>query len=258
MTGGSKKRKRAGLAERGVTHREAARSYSEAAELAGLGKKMPESVAERELILFRQNARRHNPETVDDLGFDPRYAVSVSRQGKDAGAIVRPTDLVLADDPHNPQRAVTVRAVRSGLRRMLGEGAISMRMFAVGEEFQDHFARAGYDRISTVRLDGLRGCGADVEGQMTATMRSRNFVNTMLKCCGYPDTSAGKAAWWIIGMGMGTAEMSRLKDEHIYGGADDSRYWKAMVVAALEMMVIEAQKNMRARSAAKAAQNCDY
>lgn len=236
MTG---KNSKPDLKNRGVTSREAARIY-------------------RDQQLGKANARKFAQEQPDDYGHDPRYAVPVSRQGKDKGAIHRETDILLADDPHAPERSVPVRVVRSGLRRLLGEGAISPQMFFVGEEFQSHFSAAGYDQISTVKLDGLPGGGGDVEARMTATMRSRNFVNRMLNACGYPDTSCGRAAWWIIGMGMGFAEFARDGALHGHGGGDDSRYWKAMVVTALELMVIEAQKNAKKQKQGQTAVSGDF
>lgn len=206
--GGSKKPP---LTERGVTPKEAAAAYDRAAKF--------------------------NQPQPDDLVHDPRYGMKVSRFGQDRGAIVRDCDEGEIVDPANHEERIAVRRVRSGLVRLYREGAISEEMLRAGKFFQDRFEAAGYVHYSTIDFNRVGGGnGGRVEERLCAATQDRKIVDKLLKAVGFPYSQMGKASWWIIGHGMGLEEIAVRYDLHDFTGAKDRRYWKAMVVAALEVM----------------------
>ena len=183
----------------------------------------------------------------DDQVRDPRYAVPVSRFGKDRGAKVQDTYMSDIRSPDNENARIQVFRVRSGLGRMLKEGSISKKMFKVGAHFQRHFEIAGYCAYTTVLLDQAFGNGGGIEHHLDKTMQSRLIVNNSLKLLQWPYTQTSKAAWWIIGHGMGLEEITARKDLHDLKGASDRRYWKAMVVAALQVMEVNYAQSQKGK-----------
>jgi hypothetical protein len=182
----------------------------------------------------RQNVFSSVP---DDLTHDPRYAVPVSRQGIDHGAVLRDTELVEVEDPHRESGVIVAQRVRSGLSRMLKRGDISPGMAEVGARFQKHFDVCGYCHVTTVNLSGAGGGGSGgVEEALTRSVTSRKIVHHLLLATGWPDALPGKAAWWVIGHGMGLDEIAQRRDLHSFRGETDSRYWKGAVVTALQLM----------------------
>lgn len=171
-----------------------------------------------------------------DQAHDPRYAVPVSRQGLDHGAVQRDTEMVEVEDPHRENGVIVAQRVRSGLGRMLRRGDISTGMAEIGARFQRHFDVCGYCHVTTVNLGGVSGGGGGVEDALTRSMASRDIVNRLLFATGWPETLPGKAAWWVIGHGMGLEEIAQRRDLHSFAGETDSRYWKGAVVTALQMM----------------------
>ncbi len=183
--------------------------------------------------------RKHEVEAVDDYVHDPRYAVPVSRFGRDKGALSRGGDMVEIADPADPGERIEVRKFRGGLAGLHASGTIDDDMLAVGADFQAHFEVSGYCHVTTVNLAGEGiGGGGGLEGHMTRTQHSRNKVRKYLDVLGWPNTQHAKAAWWIIGHGVHLEELARLKDLHDLKGGADKAYWRAMTVAALQVMAI--------------------
>ncbi|MGB4107753.1 MAG: hypothetical protein WBK55_08165 [Alphaproteobacteria bacterium] len=179
----------------------------------------------------------------DDLVKDPRYGVPVSRFGqygprRHSDDVIRTTVLDHDGEP------LPVMRFRGGLARMRSEGTINDDMLIAGAEFQRHFEICGYGHYTTVNLEGTgRGSGG-LDEHMERTAESRHFVNDCLKVVGWPDTHMGKAAWWIVGVGLGLEEIASRSDLHELQSAGDKKYWRGMIVAALEVLSLHlTQKN---------------
>lgn len=149
----------------------------------------------------------------------------------------RETEITMVADPYDPGLQIEAERVRDGLSRLQSDGAISDEMYLAGRYFQQRFDEAGYLHYSKIDLM-TEGSGRvfTVEDHLHRTSRARKAVDKLLRDVGYPDTQMGKAAWWIIGHGMGLERMADTKEFHGFKGASDGRYWKAMVVAALQIM----------------------
>lgn len=195
------------------------------------------SVTAREAALAYENTKKFSLSQPDDVMPDPHYRVPVSRQGKDRGAILRDSEVVDVPDPTDGGAQLSISRVRGGLERMLSDGSISEGMYRAGKFFQSRFDECGYVHYSSVDLDRAGSGGSSgIEDHLHRTHRARKSVDKILRGVGYPDSQMGKAAFWIIGHGMGLDKMAQSKELHDFKGATDTRYWKAIVVATLQVM----------------------
>lgn len=197
-----------------------------------------EAATAYEKTLARENKRKFSQEQPDDVMPDPRLAVPVSRQGKDKGAIAREVDIVLIADPLQPGREIEMPKVRDGLSRMFKEGSISEPMFRVGAVFQYHYGRCGYEHYASAPIYGLSGGrgGEGIEGKMDGVRKSQKIVDKLLNCVGGRGTQMGKAVCTIVGDGVGLKNIARMEEMHGFSGGNDFRYWRGILVAALEIM----------------------
>lgn len=200
------------------------------------------SVTAREAALAYENTKKFSLSQPDDVMPDPHYRVPVSRQGKDRGAILRESEVVKVDDPKTPGHEIQAQRLCGGITRLYKQGAISEEMVRAGLLFQHHFERIGYNHYASVRLDTVgRGSGG-IEAHYDRTLDSRLFVDAILRELNYPDTQLGKAAFWVLGHGVGLEEMTNRVELHSFKGQNDSRYWRAVVVSTLELIAAAIKK----------------
>lgn len=190
----------------------------------------------REAALAYENTKKLAQPQPDDLVYDPRHGMKVSRFGTDKGAIARDSEVVEIFDPITGQE-IKAQRVCSVLARLLKQGAITTEMARVGEYFQNNFIKLGYEHHTSVKLDGGGAGGGDgIEGHLTRTLDNKKSVDNLLRAVGYPKSQMGKAAYWILGMGLGLEDMVERVDLHGLEGCGDRRYWKAMLISALQVM----------------------
>ncbi len=195
----------------------------------------------------KNRSQRFNVQEPDDVIFDPRYKVPVSRQGK-ARNVPRHGDdetFKTIDDPGDEGRKVEVQYYRGGLARLAQQGTISDEMLEAGSHFQHHFEIAGYCNFTTIDLSG-GGKGSNPAAwaamqHIENTANSRAIIGDFLRVLGYPRTQVSKAAWWIVGHGVNLEDMAQKKELHELSGCGDRRYWTAMTVAALQIMSMHFQ-----------------
>lgn len=201
-------------------------------------------IREKQEAAKRESQARFNVPDADDLVQDPRYAVKVSRQGKGRNVARLGDDETFKTivDPADPAKQVEVQYYRGGLARLHQGGVIDDNMLEAGQFFQAHFEVAGYCNYTTVDLSGSSRGGSPASWaamlHIESTTNSRAIVGDFLRILGYPNTQMSKAAWWVIGYGMNLEEMANNVEMHELSGCKDLRYWRAMVVAALQMMSI--------------------
>lgn len=171
----------------------------------------------------------------DDIGFDPRYAVPVSRFGVDSPARRRDTQCERVAGADGEK--MTVQRVRSGVARMHAEGLISTRHLSAALHFQTHFDVLGYDVIGTVDWMGAGGGNNSVEDHLHRTSRSYKIVRGYLDAVGGSNSVAGQVVFWLIGMGFSNSEFCREKKiEQESLKAKGNHFWQGVLISALETM----------------------
>ena len=203
------------------------------------------NVVTREETLREANVAKFSAHQPDDLIYDPKYDMAVSRQGKDRGAIVREGDTDVIFDPDGNGK-VEVARVYSVLLRMLRDGMITEDMARAGAYFMAHFSIAGYQHYVSIDLASPgKGSTGGIEEHMTRTLHSRDIVRDFIEYVGYPYTAMSKALFWMLGHGVGLEKMAKNKDLHGMNGASDARYWRAVLVSALEMISLKFKEGDR-------------
>lgn len=172
----------------------------------------------------------------DDLGFDPRYPVPVSRTGMESPA--RKRDTFTDDEKDADGKKITVRRVKSGIKRMHAEGIISDRHLSAALHFQSHFNVLGYDVIGTVNWMGTSGGGHGVvEDHLHRTSQSYQIVKGYLDAVGGADSVAGQVVFWLLGIGLSNREFTQEKkidQEELK--AKGHYFWQGILVGALDIM----------------------
>lgn len=197
---------------------------------------------DEQLEAIRDKFRQEQP---DDYCHDPRYSVKVSRQGQDRGAIKRDAYMKSIVCPVTGD-VIEVLRTRTGVQRMFSDGLIGYDQMVAGLYFQRKFEAAGYVRYSSVDLssEGIRG-SAGIEGMLDRTAEDKKIVDKFLKAVGYPNTHMSKAVFWILGHGVSMNKFSSDKGLHEMEEGSDKRYWRGVLVCALEIMAVDFKKSKK-------------
>lgn len=178
----------------------------------------------------REVGQRFLPDP-DDLVFDARVKMGLSRFGRDRGAVRRE----LVQDYAAPDgRVAVVNRVKDGLDRMHRSGVISTDELEAARLFQRAFAACGYDRVKTTNLSGASGGGATLEDHMVRTASARAYVHGVRDMVGGPDSPMWTAVFWIVGHGVSMDELAQ--NETAQGESGDRKVWSGFVRSALYLM----------------------
>jgi hypothetical protein len=171
----------------------------------------------------------------DDYLYDPRYAVPVSRHGKNGPAVAR-SDVRKVSILGPDGQEASVYRVSGPLIRMYRNRSINEDMLYAGAHFQSRFAVAGFDQVRTTNLSGAGG-GGDYnipDRVLQARKDVRSYMNALLE-----PSPLSVAAWWIAGLGCRFEDVATAnKERNLSGlsGGDSAKYWRGQLVAALVVM----------------------
>lgn len=173
----------------------------------------------------KQIEERFNPDP-DDLVYDPRTGLNLSRFGTDRGRVKR--DLVEEKRDVMGEVAV-VNRVADGLDRLYSSKKINANELAAAREFQKEFDRIGYDRISTTNMTGTPGGGMAIEAVYNRSKAARDNVALYLDLVGGPRNPAGVALFWYVGRGLNLEQVSDV-------AGDSPHFWRGALFCALNRL----------------------
>lgn len=161
----------------------------------------------------------------DDLVFDGRAGMKVSRFGQDKGARKRDT---VTDHAGMEDGVQLVTRVRNGLDRMRQNGSISDDAYTAAVLFQNEFEKCGYAKYVTLNLNRTGG-GGGADDVMTRSQSARDYVGHVMRLLGGGNNPMTTVVFWSVGLGYGFERIAKAE-------GDSKHYWRGVFMAAIRIM----------------------